>query len=270
MVEVRRPTTVVSGPMAGGRYDAVSESIDRRKFLAYTGAAGAATGAAWVAPSVLGATQAFAAGSCQETHQINWGNYLEDDFEWGGNLPSQSFTLTPTVYGSNQPVSYDITMTVTQVGTFDSPEAHVDTTNFGALNNTYRLWMKGTSSSTFGWDVTFTWPVTNPAYKLNLTLTVIDENTTSTPNGYRDMVYLTPETPTGGSRDPDFITGNGKSATPWKGSGGVILGSSINGNVGASYPQTTGLNSVTVSYRGDSTLYGALQSIGINNLTWCP
>lgn len=242
--------------------------IDRRKFLTYTGAAGAATGAAWVAPTVLGASTAFAAGSCQVTHQINWRDYPEGEFSWGGNLPSQSFTLTPTVYGTNEQVPYTITMTVTQIGTFGEPKAQVDTNNFGLLNNTYRLWMQGTSSATFGWDVTFTWPVDNPAYHLNFTLTVIDENTGSP--GYRDIVYLTPERFSGGQRDPDYVAGNGKSATPWKGAGGVVSPSSVNGNIGTSDAQSGPLNSVTISYRGDSSLYGAMQSIGINNLSWCP
>lgn len=247
----------------------VAREIDRRKFLTYTGAAGAATGAAWVAPSVLGATQAFAAGSCQETHQINWTQYPAGDFEWGPNQQTQSFTLTPTIFPTTQTVPYDITMTVTQVGVFNNPQAEVDASNFGALNNTYRLWMEGSSASTFGWDVTFTWPPANPAYKLNLTLTVIDEDKTNAPDGYRDRVYLAPEPDDYGSSSK-YIGGSGTSGDPWRGQSGIVVPSSTSGNVGASYLQSTSLNSVTISYRGDSTLYGALQSIGINNLTWCP
>lgn len=244
----------------------MTTSIDRRKFLTYTGAAGAATGALWVAPSVLGSSSAFAAGSCEETHQINWVDYVGGAFASTGG--SQSFTLTPTIYGTNQSTPYDITMTVTQVGVFNSPQAQVDTNNFGLLNNTYRLWMEGTSPASFGWDITFTWPSTDQAYHLNLTLTVIDENTASP--GYRDIVYLTPEHFTGGQRDPDYVAGNGKSATPWQGKNGVVTGSSINGNIGTSDTQSGPLGSVTISYRGDPTLYGAMQSIGINNLSWCP
>lgn len=248
----------------------MSDEIDRRRFLTQAGAAGAAAGAVWVAPSVLGSSTAFAAGSCQVTHQINWtsATYPEGSLAWGGNVDSQNFTLTPTIFGTSQSVPYDITMTVTKVGTFDQPKAQVDTSNFGTLNNTYRLWMQGTSAATFGWDVTFTWPPSNPAYRLNLTLTVIDENTASG-SEYRDQVYVTPEADDYGGSSK-FIGGSGTSVDPWHGKSGVVDAGSTSGNLGASYSQSVPLNSMTISYRGDSTLYGALQSIGINNLTWCP
>lgn len=41
----------------------MTSDVDRRRFLQTTGVAAAATGAAWVAPSVLGTSSAFAAGS---------------------------------------------------------------------------------------------------------------------------------------------------------------------------------------------------------------
>lgn len=41
----------------------MSPTVDRRKFLTYTGVAGAAAGTAWIAPSVLGSSTAFADGS---------------------------------------------------------------------------------------------------------------------------------------------------------------------------------------------------------------
>ncbi len=53
----------------------MSTSIDRRKFLTYTGAAGAAAGSLWVAPSVVGSSSAFAinsASACTYAGTLLW------------------------------------------------------------------------------------------------------------------------------------------------------------------------------------------------------
>lgn len=87
----------------------MTEPVDRRRFLTYTGAAGAATGALWVAPSVLGSSSAFAlnsASDCTYAGKVVWSPTTSNqwtDGSWvSGDLISGRPSAPPTGFGSSK------------------------------------------------------------------------------------------------------------------------------------------------------------------------
>ncbi len=256
----------------------MTTTIDRRKFLTYTGAAGAATGAAWVAPTVLGASTAFAAGSCEKGDEIRWTDYLDGAYEVG--TVGQTFPLTPTRYmGPGEP-DYKVNMSVTPVGSVSSRHASVRIANFSNVTAVYLLEMTGVADSEaesgladWGWDITFSWPPGRHAYRLSLSIGDIDENNPDDPGyesqspEFKDYVFVN-NAPDSVGRDPDRVSGNG-TGTPWTGIAGPQNDQGSTGQVTVNYNVGHELSSLTISYRGDPKLAGATQNIGITNLTWC-
>jgi hypothetical protein len=175
-------------------------------------------------------------------------------------------------------------MTVEPVGTADAQSAAVDTGNaYGNVTGAYRMNMTGTSEgvkSEYGWNITFSWPSTEQAYRLSFSIVVVDQDAVL--GGYKDYASVDPYR-FNPSTSQYWISGSGTPGTngsPWSGMppGKDAFGNDVGGpaeptsnaaNVTLNDAFASGLSSVTVFFRGDSTYYGTPQSIGISNLTWC-
>ena len=242
---------------------------DRRAFLKKAGVAGAAAGGLWVAPSVLGSSSAFAVGSCVMRDTISWSNYSNGglDLTSGGSVG-----LTPhRVLGPGTP-SYNVTMTVTPIGTVTSPSAAVSYADWDNTSVTYLLQYTASDSSgsPFGYDVKFEWPTGSHAFNLNFQIGDVDEDITSTGAEFRDQVYLEPLLGTGDNATvSSTIAGAGTSASPWYGNAGPQTNVSNQAQVSVSYATTTEISSMTIHFRGVSTYLGGVQNIAITNLAWC-
>lgn len=244
-------------------------NIDRRRFLTYTGAAGAAAGAAWAAPSVLGTANAFAAGSCLNRDQINWAAYANGSLS---TTNGDTFELTPDRIHGPDPMDYVVTMTVTPVGNVASREAKVNVGNaFGNKPGIYELGMTGDAAGAvgdYGWDVILEWPSNRQAYLTSWELVVVDERPVAAPDGYKDYVYVD-STRWLYNPFPAWIQGAGTSTNPWTGVNGEADKTRNLANIVLEDSLSTGLSSIQLHFRGDPTYYGLFQAIGIANLTWC-
>ena len=215
---------------------------------------GAAAGALWVAPSVVGFNTAFAGASCLQQDTLNWGNFT------AGSTPPASLHTFPAV-GSYPAVTLSYALT-----TVGAPGAGTNNNTVqagpsgGIAGNYFRVSFTATVAN-IGRDLTYTW--SRPIFNLRFTISDIDRTTTGGQN-WQDVVWLnTAFVATQGPR----VSGSGTAATPWTGNGTTNVGSgSSDGNVVITIAGP--ISSLTISYRSGSPT-GTEQYVGIENLTWC-
>jgi hypothetical protein len=251
------------------------EQVDRRQFLQKAGVAGAAAGAVWVAPSVLGSSSAFAAGSCINPAGLVWSTKAVGS---GATNTAATVTLAYDIAASGTSPAIHVVVTIAPVGSpgDGNPDGVDASSPFNGFTSYYKASMTNNAAQE-GYNITFnfyqgtvaggsTTPVN--VYKLAFSIFDIDRNNVAA--GFNDQVSLTPGF-TILSQGAE-VHGNGTApppaGTPWIGSGtGGITDSS--GTVAVQWPQNTNpVNTVQIQYRSFEILNG-VQSIGISNLTWC-
>lgn len=252
----------------------MTEPVDRRTFLKYTGVAGAATGVAWVTPSVLGSTSAFAAGSCINHATLDW------DSSTARSMPAPSIGGTVSGYASipasGGSPAIRVNITVTRVGTPGTGSGVyngvLNQTNGGIPGRQYFVGMANNASNE-GYTVQFDFrdsTNTNPVNVYNLAYTVTDiDSAGSTTNGYQDKIVISPTPATGSyTTHSANVTGAGTTTSPFiaaSGSGNVDPSNNY-GNVDLTFAGP--LNSTSVTFLSGNRL-NAIQSISISDLTWC-
>lgn len=273
------------------------EQVDRRAFMQKAGIAGVATAGLWAAPSVLGASTAFADGSLVNCTGLTWGTTPLFANVSGGVALSNAATA-PLVNNNRvmyaripaQGTSPAIIVRVTVVPTNPNPGA--GSGNNGGVNATvpypgsnpggldgymqyYALNMNN-GARNLGYTVTFafftstggaTLGAAKSVYNLKFTLYDIDLDST-TNNKYKDSVVLStaPNSVSLGTH----VTGSGTPLSPWTGSsaanGGVI---DQTGNAAVTYTGPIAATSVTYHSDNVTANQNQIQYVGISNLTWC-
>lgn len=272
-------------------------TVDRRKFLRAVGAAGAATGVAWVAPTLLGSPAAFAAGSCVDTGALRWTSVNQSDDRVPRPRRTRQFTVQIAATGGSPAIHVQVTVTpVGAVRNANSTDGQSSTaasgaTNGGVRNNGagsgptgnvnghvsfYGIQMTGTAPGV-GYDVRFDFYAgtsgTTPVAVHNLAVAVHDiDRFTGTGSGsgrnnpYNDSIYFTPGF-TEISRGA-IIAGSGTPQSPYNGGTNTDGVTDDSGTVEVLYPGA--MNSLTVSYRTyEFNPSGTHQMIGIGDLNWC-
>lgn len=272
----------------------LSNVVDRRKFLTYTGAAGAATGAAWIAPSVLGSTTAFATGTaahdCATPQVLHWANYTSSQIPNPNMTGMVSGTVTVPANGSNPAI--DVKVTIAPIGTpgQGSYTANNNTyTGTGGIDfagtpppnaatgtgNSYYMMFMNNNALNEGYAVTFDFydtGTTTPRQVYNLRLSIQaltnarQQNQWPNPTtGYDDTVWLTP-----GSTQTTFtsvkgsaVDGTGTSTSPWVGTTGS------NTNAGIALTGVAPMSTFTVNYTGGKNYHSVSEWIWIEDLSWC-
>ena len=251
------------------------QQVDRRQFIQKAGVAGAAAGTLWVAPSVLGSSSAFAAGSCINPAGLVWSTKAVGS---GATNTGATVTLTYDIAASGSSPAIHVLVTIAPVGSPGNGNADgVDASSpFNGFTSYYKASMTNNAAQE-GYNITFnfyqgtaaggsTTPVN--VYKLAFSIFDIDRNNVAA--GFNDQVSLTPgfSILSQGSE----VSGNGTApppaGTPWigTGTGGVT---NATGTVAVQWPQNTNpVNTVQIQYRSFEILNG-VQSIGISDLTWC-
>jgi hypothetical protein len=249
------------------------------------GVAGAAAGALWVAPSVLGSSSAWAAGSCVHTGGLAWSTTTFAGTSTPNTGGAVSFSATLTTAGS--PTTY-IVVTVTPTnpnpgaGTGSGGSSNTggvdqavpypagqSATGLNGVASYYVMNMANTAASR-GYTVKFDFyanaahTTVQTVYNLKFALIDIDTDSTST-NKYKDNVWLS--TAGYGATPGSEVGGAGTLGSPWTGNGtvGVDDGS---GTVTVTYPKTQGLSTLSVMYQSGNAA-GGIQYVGIGDLTWC-
>lgn len=158
----------------------MTQPVDRRAFLQRAGVAGAAAGALWVAPSVIGTSSAFAGTSC-----INQFAFKFSTMTNGATVGNGTARAMNVVSGSG---SHTLTVG-TPVATGTTNPTSIN--NIAAFNSygTQRYWLSMGSNHSVGvgWDVTFTFDV--DMYNVTFTITDIDRAYNGADN-YVDQVWL--------------------------------------------------------------------------------
>ncbi len=242
----------------------MSNEVDRRRFLTYSGVASASAAGLWVAPSIIGTSSAFAAGSCVTFGALTWSSVTG-----GPYAPSTSSTVTFTVQvpGTGGAPDVHVVVTVTPVGTPGTGSGGVDVGSpFNGYSSFYKLAMKNNALAE-GYNVTFAFysgtTGTTPINVYNLAYKIIDIDRIDEHDAYNDQVWLT----NGFSilSQGSEVTGAGTSTTPW--SGTAIDGvSDDTGTVSIAYAGP--VSATTVSYRS-SQYFGKSQDVAIGDLSWC-
>ena len=205
----------------------MSNEVDRRRFLKYSGAASAAATTLWVAPSVLGTSSAFAAGSCVYSGALVWSNVNGGSGEQPSTNSVVSFTAQ--VPGSGGGPDIHVVVTVSPVG---SPGTGTNGSNgginatspFNGYSSFYKVSMTNNVANE-GYNVSFAFysgtTGTTPIDVYNLAFNIIDIDRATGNPGFNDRVWLTDgfSIVSQGSE----ISGAGTSVNPWIGTatGGV-------------------------------------------------
>lgn len=245
--------------------------MERREFLQKAGLASAATGMVWAAPSVLGASTAFAAGSCVNNASLDW------DSSTARLMPAPSTSGTVTGYAvipaSGTSPAIRVNMSVARVGTPGTGSGVyngvLNQTNGGIPGRQYFIGMANNASGE-GYVMTFTFrnsadtaPVN--VYNLKFTVADIDRSGASSP-GYQDTVSVLPA-PTSYVKYSANVTASGTPVDTFTATGGSNVDPSNDyGNVDLTYAGP--INQVQVKFLS-GTPYGNIQSISISDLTWC-
>jgi hypothetical protein len=261
------------------------ERIDRRAFMHKAGVAGATAGALWVAPSVLGSSSAWAAGSCVHTGGLAWSTTTFAGTSTPSTSGAVTFTATLTTAGS--PTTY-LVVTVTpttpnpgvgtgsggssNTGGVDQAVPYPNTPAPAGLNGvtSYYVMNMRNSAANRGYTVKFDFwanaahTVSQSVYNLSFALIDIDTDSTSG-NQYKDNVWL--DTAGYLAPLPSEVTGSGTSTSPWTGNGTAGV-QDATGTVKVTYPKTQGIHELNVSYQSGNAA-GGIQYVGIGDLTWC-
>ncbi len=196
----------------------MSNEVDRRRFLTYSGVASASAAGLWVAPSIIGTSSAFAAGSCVTFGALTWSSVTG-----GTYAPSTSSTVTFTVQvpGTGGAPDVHVVVTVTPVGT---PGTGLDRRRRRGepvqrlYTSFYKVAMKNNAVAE-GYDVSFAFysgtTGTTPINVYNLAFKIIDIDKINQTGGCNDQVWLTYgfSIVSQGSE----VTGAGISTDPWIG-----------------------------------------------------
>ena len=244
----------------------MSNEVDRRRFLTYSGVASASAAGLWVAPSIIGTSSAFAVGSCVTFGALTWSSVTG-----GPYAPSTSSTVTFTVQvpGTGGAPDIHVVVTVAPVGTPGSGSGGVDVGSpFNGYTSFYKLAMTN-SAVAVGYDVSFAFysgtTGTTPIDVYHLAFKVIDIDRAGTGGGggFNDQVWLTSgfSTVSRGSE----VGGTGISTDPWRGTSSAGV-TDDTGTVSVDYAGP--VSATTVSYRS-SQFTGWAQDIAIGNLSWC-
>ena len=246
----------------------MSGEVDRRRFLKYSGAASAVAGGVWVAPSVLGSSAAFAAGSCINHATLDW-----DNLGTGGSMPAPSTGGTVTgkavIPASGSSPAIQVKMTVARINTPGTGagvyNGILNQQNGGIPGSQYFIGMSNDTANE-GYKMTFEFYNTAGTtrinvYQLDFTICDIDRSGT-TNNGYQDVITLSPA-PTSAVPGSTNVTGsNPYSAT----AGDNTLPTSSDGNLHVTYSGP--VNTVVVDFTSGNR-HGSIQSVSIADLSWC-
>ncbi len=270
-------------------------SIDRRKFLTYTGVAGAATGAAWVAPSVLGSSDAFAIGStssCPYAGVLHWSDATwasggtGDDSWTGGDLQSPGIPVAPDNSSDGAHKSFVakvggtgssfvwVKVTVTAIGPpatnpqgTGGPKGPPSRADSYALFSTTASVDPKTDSGSYevGFEFFSDSTLQTPTTVSNISFDIIDiDGTENDSSWYWEQIWLTGAGSVTRSVNAN-ITGSGTVGAPWHNTSASPNLSGAAGTITVSIPSAT---SFTV--HGTSTGAGAHKDHGwlIGELTW--
>lgn len=281
----------------------VETGVDRRKFLKYTGVAGAATGVAWVTPSVLGSTSAFAAGSvarCSDSQTLHWSNYRPNraaDAHEPDHEGTISFTMKVDAVGANPDIWVKATVTAVASNLLadgssstsvypargdnnsgypnptagginnrflsSSGESHT----FNGYDSYYILVMKCTRQS--GYDMTFEFfsdsGLTTPINVFDLNFKLIDIDRQTSGNTYNDRLFVNPDSGFSQNKGSN-VGGGGTAMNSWVGTAEGVTDDT--GTVEVTYDGGP-VNAFTFSYRAVDYTNNYNQYVAISDLTWC-
>lgn len=272
-------------------------SIDRRQLIKRASAAGAAAGAVWVTPSVVGSSSAFAEGSapCATCHLV-WKDVSHSaagwDFQPGSTTsdPNSGYWDTKVSYliqptGTCGGRATWVKMTVTPVAHNDGTTDHFPkkgttgsgvSTSFSGSPSSYKLNMVNDDLDQ-GFKVTFEFldgngPGATAVSVSNLTFSLIDIDrlvpVAPKTDGFNDKMWLEAD-PTSAaftSTEGSKVDGTGSLPDPW-------LGTTTADETGADLRVdpitfTSPVNSVSVFWESaEFTNYN--HSIAIGDLSWC-
>ncbi len=245
--------------------------LDRRVFLQRAGIAGAAAGAAWLAPSITGASTAFAGTSCiSGTGAINWADYTTN------STPPTSFTKGPS--GNQVTITRSITAVNTPNPTSENNTVRSAAYGSGSTHKFYKMMMSnGSNWSGVGYDATFTF--NKPLYTVAFSLFDMDSTLgTYDPSDYNfvDVVWLTAtgsnQTFSATYSPSRTFSGDGTSTTHWQGTS-LATDAGVTGNADVTFDGP--ITGFTIHYRSgnaDSTSPyedTTQQSIGLGDITFC-
>ncbi len=251
--------------------------VDRRKFLTAAGAAGAATGALWVAPSVLGSSNAYATGSiarCTDSQTLNWTS-IASTMPAPSTTGAVSYTAAIAAVGANPAIDVKITVTpiltpgpgsyssggTTYSGTGGVNFAGAKTDGLGTHNSYYMAFMLNNALNegyTFKFEF-FDAGTSTPRSVYNLDTSLGGLTVATGTTGYVDTVWTDKTfTTTQGSA----VSGTGTSTTPWKGT------TSSDTNSWVTLDHASAIDNFTISYT-NTTRFGVSEWVWINDLTWC-
>lgn len=245
-------------------------NIDRRKFMARTGATAAAAGGLWLAPEIISPPAAFAADSCKNEVTTNFAlaswttpaNNTNPQQTWiaAGALPAVTLSR-----GAVTAIGSPTATNNAGNGTFRTPTL----TGYGVPNQTV-LYFDFSAPQNAGYQTTFTF--TQNVYKVRFTIYDIDKNQTGGQD-YIDKVWVVPNSGVTVSAQATGITNPGTGAV-----GSELIGSTVDNTSTASALATitlTGDNahpvtSFQVNYTNSITNNtGTRQVIGIGDITFC-
>jgi hypothetical protein len=244
--------------------------VDRRSFLVKAGAGGAAAGALWVAPSVIGYNAAFAGASCLIHETLTWGTT-----SGAGNGSTVPYSLS---YAAGGGMTLGIAKTNIGGGpTNAAGNLLVESLVAGGGGtfpgdggvNTGSEFLQHFSAGATGVGQALTFTFSKPVYQLSFTLVNIDFR-----NGnWQDTVWITGAAFTAVPNPPaasptNSFTGAGSAANPWVGSSTIGQG-----GVGAAAGNVTvtmvgPVSSFVLNFTTGAS-HGNTEHVGLLNLAWC-
>ncbi len=276
----------------------MESTVDRRRFIAYTGAAGAATGAAWVAPSVLGTSSAFALTStsdCTYAGTLHWadgswasgGTTGTDQWVSGdlsGGIPvapdnssdGASVRFVARVGGTGNTEVY-VLVKVTAIGPPPANSAGSPATTGGPRASggygpdEYRLLSKndGNPATHEGYSVQFSFyeddPITNPSAPTvsvnNLSFEIRDID--GSPSTYLESIWITDAASIPTASPNANIGGVGTAADPWRNISGTSNLQNGAGDITVSIPSTQ-----VFTVHGTNIAEGENHGWSIGEISW--
>lgn len=247
--------------------------VDRRKFLTAAGAAGAATGALWVAPSVLGASNAYATGTiarCTDAQTLNWTS-IASTMPAPSTSGAVSYTAAIAAVGANPAIDVKITITPIQTpgagnyppysGTGGVNFAGSKTDGLGTHNSYYMAFMNNNAVDE-GYSFKFEFfdaGTLTPRSVFNLATSLGGLTIATGSTGYVDTVSTDNTfTTTQGSA----VSGSGTPTTPWIGT------TNTDTNSWVTLDHAGAIDNFTITYT-NTVRFGVSEWVWINALTWC-
>lgn len=239
--------------------------LDRRAFLARTGAAAAATGALWVAPEILAPSTAFAGASC--VVQASTFGALPAPQEWknsswaaSGSYPALQLTSSTAAIGAPAPNTGNGTITAPLLTGYGIPNVPVFYFDLDDADNGE------------GYSVTFNFrnaanTADVPVYNVRFRVWDIDRNTTGGQN-YIDRVQVTANAgvTVAGTAPGGGVLGTGTAANPFLGN---ITDNRSTATSYGDYVLTGAVTTFTLTYTNNAAGDGTRMVIGIGDITFC-